>query len=198
MKKGLRKMLLAAIPVVLLVSACTAEHKAETAPRYVYGIEPGDVLQITVWKEEGMDKETLVLPDGTITFPLVGSLTVRGMTPEQVQETIKQRLRDSIPHASVSVMVKAALGHTVNVTGQVTKPGEIVMGHGTSVMQAISQAGGLTPYADEHDIKILRRSNGKEMVIPFDYSDVTSGHKLNQDITLYPGDVIVVPTAGLF
>lgn len=190
--KYISRMLLVAIPALFLASrACAALDNG-------YTIEPGDVLQVTVWKEDGMDKEILVLPDGTITFPLVGSFSVRGMTPAMVQETIRSKLKSSIPHASVSVIVKAALGHTVNVTGQVAKPGEIVMAHRMSVMQALSQAGGLTPYADEGSIKILRHVDGKETAIAFDYGDVASGHKLEEDIALNPGDVIVVPTAGLF
>jgi len=163
-----------------------------------YTISPGDVLQITVWKEDGMDREILVLPDGTITFPLIGSFSVQGATPADVQATVKEKLQRYIPNASVTVMIKAALGHTVNVIGQVTKPGEIVMGHRLTVMQALSQAGGLTPYADEGSIKILRRKEGKETSIAFDYSDVASGRHLDKDITLNPGDVVVVPTAGLF
>lgn len=164
-----------------------------------YEISPGDVLQVTVWKEDGMDREVLVLPDGSITFPLIGSFSVLGKTPAEVQDEVKSKLQRFIPDASVTVMIKAALGHSVNVIGQVTKPGEIVMGHRLTVMQALSQAGGLTPYADESSVKILRRGeDGKETAIKFDYSDIASGRHLDKDIVLSPGDVIVVPTAGLF
>lgn len=201
---------IALIAMVLLCAACSGTpepvtphaHKRDggaQAQDSDYIINPGDVLQITVWKEDGMDREVLVLPDGTITFPLIGSFSVAGMTPTDVQETIKEKLTRFIPSASVAVMIKAALGHTVNVIGQVTKPGEVVMGHRLTVMQALSQAGGLTPYADEGSIKILRHnSEGKEVAIAFDYSEIASGRKLDKDITLLPGDVIVVPTAGLF
>jgi polysaccharide export outer membrane protein len=163
-----------------------------------YTIAAGDVLQITVWKEEGLDREILVLPDGTITFPLIGSFTAQGMTPAQAQTTIKDKLQKLIPDASVAVMVKAPLGHTVSVIGQVTKPGELLMGHHITVMQALSQAGGLTPYASENHIIVLRRQGGKETSIAFRYGDVSSGLNLENDIVLSPGDVVVVPTAGLF
>lgn len=189
--KRLMKLILLVVPVVISVSQSMADDAD-------YTINPGDVLQITVWKEDGLDREILVLPDGTITFPLIGSFSVQGESPADVQYTIKDKLRKLIPEASVTVMVKAALGHTVNVIGQVSKPGEIVMGHGLTVMQALSQAGGLTPYADESGIKILRRKEGKETAIAFDYSDIASGRKLDKDITLNVGDVVVVPTAGLF
>jgi len=163
-----------------------------------YTVRAGDLLQITVWKEDSLDRETLVLPDGTITFPLIGSFTAQGMTLGSLQSTIKAKLKTLIPDASVTVLVKAPSGHTVNVIGQVTKPGELMMGHHLTVMQALSQAGGLTPYANESKIIILRQADGQEKSIPFPYGDVASGHNLEQDIMLNPGDVIVVPTSGLF
>ena len=164
-----------------------------------YRIIPGDVLQINVWKEDGLDQEILVLPDGTITFRLAGTFSVRDMTPEAVQATIKDRLKQYIPDATVTVSVKAALGHTVSVIGQVTKPGEFIMGHGLTVMQALSQAGGLTPYADEGDVLVLRRNNeGVETSIAVPYDDISRGRHLDQDIVLEPGDVVVVPTTSLF
>jgi polysaccharide export outer membrane protein len=161
-----------------------------------YTIIAGDVLQITVWKEDGMDRETLVLPDGTINFPLVGSVVAQGKTPFEVQAELKDLLKKFIPDASVTVLVKAALGHTVSVIGQVTKPGEIMMGHHLTVMQALSQAGGLTPYASEGHIIILHHVDGKEVSIPFPYDDIIEGDKLDKDIALSPGDVVVVPTAS--
>jgi polysaccharide biosynthesis/export protein len=165
----------------------------------LYTIRPGDVLQITVWKEDSLDKEVLVLPDGTVTFPLIGSFSVQGMTPSTAEKVIKKKLEDIIPDASVAVLIKAPLGHSVNVIGQVVKSGEIMMGRNLTVMQALSQAGGLTPYADEDDIIVLRRDkNNKQISIPFPYDDVVSGNKLDKDITLQSGDVVVVPTASLF
>ncbi len=163
-----------------------------------YTIAAGDVLQVTVWKEEGLDQEVLVLPDGTMSYPLIGSLPVQGETPAEVQSAIKDKLAKLIPDAAVTVMVKAALGHTVSVIGQVTRPGEIVMGHDMTVMQALSQAGGLTPYASEDHIIVLRRDNGRESPIPIPYNDISRGDDLDRDIVLQLGDVVVVPTAGLF
>lgn len=163
-----------------------------------FTLRAGDVLQITVWKEEGMDREIVVLPDGTITFPLTGTITLANLTPTEAQDLIKEKLKAAMPDASVSVIVKAPMGHTVNVMGQVAKPGEIIMGRKMTVMQALSQAGGLTTFADEGKIKILRTVESKENSINFPYDDVVDGNNLDQDITLLPGDVIVVPTAGLF
>lgn len=172
-----------------------AAQAEDVAP---FTLRPGDVLQITVWKEEGMDQETVVLPDGTITFPLIGTIKAQNRTPADLQLDIKIGLSRMIPDAAVTVIVKAPLGHTVSVMGQVAKPGNFVMGQKISVMQALSQAGGLTPYADENDIIILRMTGGEKESIPFPYDDVSRGRALEKDITLQPGDVIFVPTAGLF
>ena len=99
----------------------------------------------------------------------------------------------------MTVSVKAALGHTVSVIGQVTKPGEFIMSHGLTVMQALSQAGGLTPYADEGGVIVLRRAlDGTETSIEVPYDDISRGKELTQDIVLNPGDVVVVPTTSLF
>ena len=98
-----------------------------------YKIQAGDVLQITVWKEDNMDREVLVLPDGTIDFPLIGSFKAQGQTPAQLRGTIKRKLSSLIPDASIAVVVKATLGHSISVIGQVNKPGEVIMGHKLSV-----------------------------------------------------------------
>ena len=163
-----------------------------------YKIQAGDVLQITVWKEDNMDREVLVLPDGTIDFPLIGSFKAQGQTPAQLRGTIKRKLSSLIPDASIAVVVKATLGHSISVIGQVNKPGEVIMGHKLSVMQALSLAGGLTAYASEGRIVILRTIDGKETSIRFPYDDVAAGEHLEKDIALIPGDVVVVPTASLF
>ncbi|HVI52549.1 MAG TPA: polysaccharide biosynthesis/export family protein [Candidatus Sulfotelmatobacter sp.] len=163
-----------------------------------YLINPGDVLQISVWKEDGLDRETLVLPDGSISFPLAGTIAAQGKTPTQLQSEIKTRLATYIPDASVSVSIKAALGHVVSVIGQVNKPGELILGHRTTVMQALAIAGGLTPYASTGSIIILRHQNDEEKSIAFPYDDVVQGRSLTSDIVLQPGDVLVVPTSSLF
>lgn len=163
----------------------------------VFTVLAGDVLQITVWKEEGLDRETLVLPDGSITFPLIGTLKVQGQTPREIQDSVKLGLAKLIPDASVSVSIKAALGHTVSVIGQVTKPGEFVISHSMTAMQALSQAGGLTPYASASRILVVRHSEGNETSIALPYNDIVSGDDLDKDVALKPGDVIVVPTASL-
>ena len=189
------KKILSLLFLSLAIGAVSPPAVAAEAP---FTVIAGDVLQITVWKEEGMDREVLVLPDGSITFPLVGTIEAQGKTPSEIQDTVKKKLKKLIPDASVTLTVKAALGHTVSVVGQVAKPGEFVISHSMTAMQALSQAGGLTPYASEGDILILRHQDGKEISIELPYDDISSGDELDKDVTLTPGDVIVVPTSHLF
>ena len=163
-----------------------------------YTLRAGDNLHISVWKEDEMDRIVLILPDGTIDFPLIGSVKAAGLTPAALKDTITEKLLPFIPAATVSVVVKDTAGNTVSVIGQVAHPGDIVMAHELSVMQALSQAGGPTPYADESDIKILRKVDGRQVSLSFDYSMIARGKHLDENINLQPGDVVVVPTASLF
>lgn len=185
--------------ILLSALVLPAAAQAKDAP---FTVLAGDVLQITVWKEDGMDREVVVLPDGSITFPLIGAVKVQGLTPESVQALVKTRLKKYIPDAAVTVSVKAALGHTVNVIGQVVRPGEFIIGRRMTVMQALSQAGGLTPYAKTSRIIVIRHGqegkDGEGVSIPIPYNDLVSGEALDKDLVLQPGDVIVVPTASLF
>ena len=163
-----------------------------------FTIRPGDILQVTVWKEEGMDREMAVLPDGTITFPLAGTIMLQDLTLVAAQNLIKEKLKNTVPAASVTVMVKSPMGHTVSVLGQVVKPGELVMGRRMNVMQALSQAGGLTPYASESGIVVLRDVKGEKTSIEYPYNDIAKGRHFENDVDLVAGDVIFVPDAGLF
>ncbi len=160
-----------------------------------YRIGPEDVLQISVWKEEDLDKEVLVRPDGGISFPLAGDLTVSGKTPKQVQEEIRRRVERYIPEAVVTVSVTKVSGYTVFVIGQVQNPGQFTLGRYVDVMQALTLAGGMTPYAVEDKIQIQRRSQltQDQQVYRFDFSDVKRGRDLDQNIVLHSGDVVVVP-----
>lgn len=163
-----------------------------------YLLHPGDIIRITVWREEGMDQELTILPDGTVNYPLIGTLQVADKRPAEVQALVTDKLSRIIPAASVTVSVKEARGNSVSVLGQVGRPGEIVMTRKLTVMQALSQAGGITNFADSNDITILRKTDGKESAITFNYDAVAAGRSLESNIELMPGDVIVVPAASLF
>lgn len=167
---------------------------AGAVPGGGYEIGPEDVLEISVWKEKDLQlKEVLVRPDGWITFPLVGNIQAMGRTALHVQEEITDRLRKYIPDPVVTVSVKKIAGYKIFIIGKVNKPGEYTVGRYIDVLQALTLAGGLTPFAEERNIKILRKENGKENVLLFDYAAVKKGRRLGQNINLKTGDVIVVP-----
>lgn len=158
-----------------------------------YRVGPGDILAVSVWQEKKLKQEVLVAPDGTISFPLVGTLHVGGQTVGAIQRELTERLGQYIAAPTVNVSLRKVVNNTVYVVGRVNKPGEFVAPGYVDVLQALSMAGGLTPFADENDIKVLRRENGKDLVFRFHYSQVEDGEHLKQDIVLKPGDVVVVP-----
>lgn len=167
--------------------------KGALKPPEEYRIGPEDVLEVSVWKEEDLQREVLVRPDGKISFPLAGDIKAAGHTPEEVQQLITQKIQRYIPEPVVTVTVKQIGGNKIYVIGQVQQPGAYVVGRYMDVMQALTMAGGLTEFAKEGDIRVLRRKGGEEIVMPFEYDDVKKGRKLEQNIILKGGDTVVVP-----
>jgi polysaccharide export outer membrane protein len=162
--------------------------------RDLYRINPGDVLQVSAWKEEDLQREVLVNPDGHFAFPLAGDMSAAGRTIEELRQELTEKLGRYIPEVVVTVAVIQLNGNKVYVIGQVNRPGEFTMNRATDVMQAISIAGGPTAFADLDQVKILRRGEeGSQVAIPFRYGDVAKGQKLDQNILLRAGDTVVVP-----
>ena len=159
-----------------------------------YRMNPGDVLQISVWNEDNLEREVLVRPDGGISFPLVGDVAAAARTVTDVQEAIRTRLESYVPDAVVTVAVLSVSGNKVYVLGKVARPGEYVMNNKLDVMQALAVAGGVTSFAAENKIQILRRGpSGQQQAIGFRYAQVKDGKSLQTNIILKSGDVIVVP-----
>jgi len=163
------------------------------------GVDPGyrlgaeDVMLISVWKDEQLTREVVVRPDGMFSFPLVGDSQAQDRTVEEIRADLVKRLTKYIPNPNVSVSVTKVLSYKIYVVGRVNKPGEYLIGHYTDVLQALSLAGGLTPFAAENDIKVIRRVKGEKEVFPFRYGDMRKGNDLDQNILLQRGDVVMVP-----
>ncbi|RMF97832.1 MAG: polysaccharide export protein [Gammaproteobacteria bacterium] len=185
-------MIFSAVLVLLAPASLPAAPPAD-ASGDAYGVNPGDVLAVTVWKEEDLQRQVLVLPDGTISFPLAGDVRAAGRSVAQIRAELTERLSRFIPDPVVTVTVEQALGNKYYVLGQVQRPGEFVVGSHLDVTQALAVAGGLTPFAQANDIKILRREHGQLRAIEFRYGDIEKGKRLEQNIVLQPGDVVVVP-----
>jgi polysaccharide biosynthesis/export protein len=167
------------------VSVCIADDAS-----YVLG--PGDVLEISVWKDESLSRKVIIPPDGVVSFPLVGDININQMTVTILRETIRKKLSEYIPDATVTVMLSQINSLTAYVVGKVNKPGQFPIDLKTTVMQILSMAGGLNPFADEGQINILRQSGTKTTRIVFDYKDVSKGVKLEQNILIQRGDVVMV------
>ncbi len=174
----------------LSISAVQAQ---QTGVGLEYRIGPEDVLHISVWKEEDLDREVLVRPDGGISFPLAGDLQVSGRTPIEVQDEIRSRLQRYVPDAEVTVSIEKVSGYTIFVLGEVEEPGQFTLGRYVDVVQALTLSGGFTPYANKRGIQILRRQDGREVTYKFDFRSVSRGRNLDQNIILQSGDVVLVP-----
>ena len=160
----------------------------------VYRLNPGDKLEITVWEEDKLKQEVVVLPDGTVSFPLAGHVAAAGKTTDELVSLLRERLSKFIPESEINVRLIAAEGNKIYVTGEVAKPGAFVMTSPTNIMQALSMAGGLTAFAKKNSIIVLRReADGRTRSLPFEYGDVEDGENIESNILLQSGDTLVVP-----
>jgi polysaccharide biosynthesis/export protein len=175
--------------VVLTISGIAAAQQPVTA----YTVKPGDMLLVAVWKEPDLAGPVLVRPDGTFTIPLVGEVNANGKSVTELQKMVTERLVKFIADPVVTISVQEVRGNKIYVIGQVTRAGEFIVNPQVDVMQALSMAGGGTPYAQLGEIKILRRTNGLQEALKFDYTEVLKGRRLEQNIQLQAGDVVVVP-----
>jgi polysaccharide biosynthesis/export protein len=158
-----------------------------------YHLQPGDILSVSVWKEQDLQTEVLVRPDGAFSFPLAGDVPAVGKTVEEVRTLLIDRLKRFIPTPVVTVAVKQIGGNRIYVVGRVNHAGDFPLSSPLDVMQAIALAGGTTPFAAINDIVILRRQNGEQQALHFHYSDVARGRDLSQNVLLQTGDTVVVP-----
>jgi polysaccharide export outer membrane protein len=190
MHKSILFLILLAASAVL--TPAMAQEAAAPA-RLDYRVNAGDTLEISVWKEEDLQREVLVRPDGGMSFPLAGEIQAEGKTVAQIRTDLESRLSRYIPDLVLTVTVTDVSGNRVFVVGQVDRPGVFVMNPDLDVMQALSLAGGTTPFASLKDIKILRRQGTERTAIAFDFTEVSRGRSLQQNIVLQSGDVVVVP-----
>jgi polysaccharide biosynthesis/export protein len=158
-----------------------------------YRIGPGDVLGISVWKDDALTKEVVVLPDGVISFPLLGLIQAAGKTVAQLKSELEERISQYAPDPVLNLEVKQVNSMIVYVIGRVNAPNRFVLNTNVSVLQALSMAGGLNPFAKRNSVKVFRTEGGKTRTFPFQYDEVVEGRHLEQNIELNRGDVIVVP-----
>jgi len=185
-------VLVAVMSVFILMGKDTSQAQApQESPSYLIG--PNDILSIYVWKEAELTREVTVMPDGRVTFPLAGEIVAQGQTVTQLKKSITQKLEKYVTAPEVTVIVRESRSQMIYTIGKVVRPGPYPLTSSMTILQALSIAGGFTEWADQKDIVIVRRQAGKEIQIPFNYKEFTSGQNLEKNIMLQPGDTIVVP-----
>lgn len=154
-----------------------------------FKVGPADVLNIRVWHEQEFSGPVSVHPDGKITLPLIGDLAVGGMTPSQIEQVTARALTKYVVKPLVTVTVQEVLSRKYYLDGQVARSGEYPLVGPTTVLEALSRAGGLRDFANEKKVYILRGDKR----IPFNYKDVIHGKRMDQNIRLEAGDHVIVP-----
>ena len=158
-----------------------------------YVIAPDDVLAIDVWKEAEITRTVPVRPDGKISLPLLNDVQAAGLTATDLASVIAERLKKFIANPQVTVIVTTVNSQKIFILGEVPRPGVTPLLPNMTVLQAVSSAGGFTQYANQKGVYVLRTENGQQVKYPFNYREVIRGVNIQQNITLKPGDTIVVP-----
>jgi polysaccharide export outer membrane protein len=158
-----------------------------------YQLAPADVIEVFVWKEEDLSRTVSVRPDGRLSYPLIGEVEAAGKTIEQMQQDLEKRIQAYIPSAVVSVVLNQVAGYRVYVLGEVNNPGEFSLNRYVTVAQALTLANGLTAFAHQNEIRIVRQQQGTEQSFSFNYKKFKRGKDLAKNIQLEAGDVVIVP-----
>ena len=173
--------------------AKSLSSSGQVGPGAHYIIGAGDVLEISVWKEEALKRSVTVLPDGKISFPLIGDVIAAGKTIAELKKELEGRLLRYVPDLVLSVVVERVNSMLIYVIGRVRQPGRFVLNTNANVFQALAMAGGPNEFAKRNKIKIFRYKGEKTSIFKFRYDDVSEGVDLEQNIWLKRGDVIFVP-----
>jgi polysaccharide export outer membrane protein len=171
--------------------AVKAQHSTPAASSFRIG--PEDVLDISVWGDESINRVVPVRPDGKISMPLLSDLEAAGLTPDELRSVIAKRLTEYITDPQVSVIVKEVHSFKISVIGEVKIPGRYELKSRTTVLDVLAQAGGFNEFAARTRIFILREDGETLKRIPFDYERFVSGNGATQHFNLRPGDIVVVP-----
>jgi polysaccharide export outer membrane protein len=174
-------------------AAAPATASARTSDdSFVIGAD--DVIAINVWKEPDLSRSIPVRSDGKITLPLIGEVQAAGKTPHQLEVELVGKLQNFISEPEVTVIVQDVRSQRFNILGQVAKPGSYLLTSSTTVLDAIAMAGGFRDFAKKKSIYVLRQnSDGTQVRLPFNYSDVIKGQNFEQNVKLKPRDTVVIP-----
>ena len=194
MKRALFTTLM--VCLALFPSALSAQDKPATVvvpPGSDYIIGPGDVLFVSVWKDQAMTQTIPVRPDGKISFPLIGEIQAGGRSVAQLKEEMEGKISRFVPDPILTIGIHEIRSLLVYVIGRVNSPGRFAVTGNVDVLQALAMAGGCNPFADTKNIRVFRKAGSKTQIMDFNYNEVSTGKSLDQNIMLERGDVIVVP-----
>jgi polysaccharide export outer membrane protein len=169
------------------------KHPASADMPENYIIGKGDVLRVFVWRNEQLSSEVVVRPDGKVSLPLLQDLQADGLTVLQLKEEITRRFSEHINNPRVTVMVNQINSCKVSVLGKVTSPGVYPITGDTTLIEAISMAGGFTEWANKRKITVITHQGGKKKKVRVNYKKIISGKDPSQNIILKRGDTIIVP-----
>ena len=158
-----------------------------------YVIGQGDLLEVFVWRNDQLSREVVVRPDGKISLPLIQDVQAEGLRILQLKEQITRRFSEYLEHPKVTVIVKEINSYKVSVLGRVVKPGVYPITGNTTLVEAISMAGGFTEWANRRKITVIRNEGDKKKKFRVNYKKIISGKDPSQNIILQRDDTIVVP-----
>jgi polysaccharide export outer membrane protein len=189
------------VALMMIVGCSGRTSKSEVESKMHAGeflLGPEDVLEVVVWRNQDLSRQVVVRPDGMISLPLVGDVQASGLTADQLAERIAKRLKEYKENPAVSVSVKEVNSYNVFVLGEVAKPGKYQLKSYTTVLQAISMAGGFTPFASKNKLQVVRHINNgdggwREVRLSMPYDDLLTGRGDPEYFVIKAGDTIVVP-----
>ena len=200
-----RALILALLPMLAMAAPVPSAKKQKVPPAQpgaqatskqpadaAYLISPGDVLEVQVWKEPEISKVLPVRPDGKISLPLLNDVQAAGLTAASLAADLTEKLKKFISDPQVTVILAQVNSQRVYIMGEVLRGGSYPLEAGMTVLQALSNAGGFTTFANQRKIYVLRQVNGKQVKYPFNYKAVIKGRKTEENRVLQPGDTIVV------
>jgi polysaccharide export outer membrane protein len=173
------------------IGGAPAKTAATTDPNYVIG--PQDMLDISVWKEGDLSRAVPVRPDGKISLPLLNDVQAAGLTPTQLAAQITSGLDKFMTNPQVTVIVEQINSQRVYILGEANRVGTYTLLPDMTILQALSNAGGCSPFANTKKIYVMRQENGKPVKYFFNYKEVVAGKHPEQNIVLKNGDTIYVP-----
>ncbi len=182
---------------IFIVPTCHARQGKDDKPQsnldQEYTIGTGDILEISVWKEEDLSKTYAVRIDGRISVPLLGDIAVKGKTISGLTQHLEEKFKSVVTAPTVSIILIESRSRRYYVIGQVLNSGEYQMDQPITALQALAKCGGFGQWAKKDEIKIVRRYGNSQKIIRFNYEALAEKGDLSQDQLLQPGDTIIIP-----